>query len=81
MFAECMNEIGWNGDGEGGQGMFRLSLGFLVWEIELVVLLLTELGISGGAPVGEVERAEVGISALYSFDLPLNYLSGIFRGG
>lgn len=44
-------------------------------------ILLTELGISGGAPVGEVERAEIVISPLYSFDLPLNYLNGLFRGG
>lgn len=39
-----------------GTGTWRLSLGFLVWEIELMGILLTELGISGGAPVGEVEQ-------------------------
>lgn len=45
-----------------------------------MVLLVTELGISGGASVAEVERAQVVTSPLYSFDLPLNYFSGIFRG-
>lgn len=59
MFAEGINEIEWNGDRERGQGTWRLSLGFLVWEIELMADdTITELGTSGGAPVGEVERRE-----------------------
>lgn len=62
--------------------MWSLSFGFLVWETELMVGgSISELGTPGGAPAGEVELAEIVISPLYPFDLLLNYLSRIFRGG